>query len=233
MQFGLTFLHPRLVMPLFHDIRPLDDPATLEAVTDVAHRAGVEIGRVRVIDAGRYSAHTNAFFIGFGKFKDIYLYDTLVEGRTPEEVASTFAHEAGHWTRNHVAKGIALASAGTILACLLLYFGFPVLARAPFLKIGPIGDVASLPMLAMLASVAGFLTAPVVNTVSRNFEREADRISLELTGSPEIYLSGFRKLAEENLSFLTPHPLVVAWRHTHPPIVERLQAARDAVQIAP
>jgi STE24 endopeptidase len=63
----------------------------------------------------------------------------------------------------------------------------------------------------------------VTSGVSRHFERQADTACLELTGEREVYISDFRKLAEENRSNLLPHPVVVWWRFSHPPIVDRIE----------
>ena len=62
----------------------------MAAITEVTDKAGVEVKSLNLIDASRYSTHTNAFFIGFGRFKSIYLYDTLLKNHEPEEVAAIF-----------------------------------------------------------------------------------------------------------------------------------------------
>lgn len=223
LQLGMTLIYPRLIMPIFYKIERIDDPALMAAITEVTDKAGVEVKSLNLIDASRYSTHTNAFFIGFGKFKSIYLYDTLLKTHEPEEVAAIFAHELGHWMHNHTLKAIVLSEAGIILTCVLLYFFFPVLERTEFLKIGALSDVSALPMLILLSYFAAFVASPVANSISRRFERQADQSCLALTKSADVFVRDFKKLAEANHSNLLPHPAVVFWRFTHPPIVDRIE----------
>ncbi|MBI1784377.1 M48 family metallopeptidase [Candidatus Sumerlaeota bacterium] len=224
LQFTLTYLFPRLILPLFYKIEPIHNPELGAAITRVADRAGVKLKSLYLINESKYSSHTNAFFTGFGKFKEIYLYDTLLKDHSNEEVAAILAHELGHWKHNHVLKGLALSELGIILACLLLYYVFPVIARAEFLKAGPIENIASLPLLLLIASIAGYFVNPISNSVSRHFERQADRAGLELSHSPDVLIRDFKQLAVSNRSDLLPHPLTVFWNYSHPPIVDRIES---------
>ncbi len=53
-------------------------------------------------------------------------------------------------------------------------------------------------------------------------------LSPSLTGDGEVYARDFHRMATTNRSFLTPHPWSVFWRHSHPPIVERIERATEA-----
>ena len=61
---------------------------------------------------------------------------------------------------------------------------------------------------------------------SRVNERKADRFALRLTGSREPFVSAMRRLGAQNLAEETPSRLAVWLFHTHPPIEERIAAAR-------
>ncbi len=62
--------------------------------------------------------------------------------------------------------------------------------------------------------------------LSRRFEREADRFSLDLTGDLAAFESTHRSLAAANLADLDPpRPIYVAF-FTHPTPAERIGAAR-------
>lgn len=228
LQLIMVVLYPIVILPLFYKIEPVEDEALTEAVSEVAEKAGVRLKALHLIDASRYSSHTNAFFTGFGKFKSIYLYDTLVKGHTPEEVGAIVAHELGHWRHNHVLKGVALYELGFIIACILLYFLYPIFEAAKFLHLGPMGDVSSLAFLLLLSSIVSFFMSPISSGVSRSFEREADMAGVELSGETEVFIRDFKKLAEHNHSNLLPHPLFVIWRYSHPPTLERIEAIEAA-----
>jgi STE24 endopeptidase len=87
-------------------------------------------------------------------------------------------------------------------------------------------DIAGLPLL-MLAGGAVTLTAtPLVNALSRLNERRADRYALRLTRQPEAFMSAMRRLALQNLAEERPSRAVLWLFHTHPPIEQRIDAAR-------
>jgi STE24 endopeptidase len=69
------------------------------------------------------------------------------------------------------------------------------------------------------------LLEPLVNAISRHFERQCDRYALQKTGLVMAYISAFRKLARLNKDDPNPHPLEVFLFHSHPPIAERLAMA--------
>ncbi|MDZ7837866.1 MAG: M48 family metalloprotease [Actinomycetota bacterium] len=72
------------------------------------------------------------------------------------------------------------------------------------------------------------VTAPVQNLISRNFERQADQITLELTGDPQAMAGLFLNLAQTNYSNVEPHPLIRYLWYSHPPIMERIRRADNA-----
>ena len=54
------------------------------------------------MDGSKRSAHSNAYFYGFWKYKRIVLYDTLLVQLTNEEIVAVIAHEMGHWKFKHI-----------------------------------------------------------------------------------------------------------------------------------
>jgi STE24 endopeptidase len=65
---------------------------------------------------------------------------------------------------------------------------------------------------------------PAVNSLSRYFEREADRFSAEVTGRPEALASALNRLAEQNLADREPHPVTEFLFYSHPSIGNRVRA---------
>ena len=61
--------------------------------------------------------------------------------------------------------------------------------------------------------------------MSRRFERESDRTSLTLTGDPATFIQMKIEMARGNRSHLLPHPFLVFWNATHPPVIERIEMA--------
>ena len=88
------------------------------AIEEFAGKVNFPIGRIDVMDGSRRSAHSNAYFSGFGKSRRIALFDTLLDKHTTEEIVSVVAHEVGHYKKKHVITGTVL---GILETGLMLY----------------------------------------------------------------------------------------------------------------
>jgi STE24 endopeptidase len=62
--------------------------------------------------------------------------------------------------------------------------------------------------------------------LSRRHERRADRFALDLTSNPGAFVSAMRRLGAQNLAEDRPSRLVEWLFYSHPPLEERLAAAR-------
>jgi STE24 endopeptidase len=224
----LVFLFPVLIAPLFNRFTPLADRDLAARIESLAESAGVNINRVLVADASKRSTAENAYVAGLGATKQVVLYDTLIEGNEEPETLFVVAHELGHESERHVLKGLGVSAVG-------LFVGFAVLAwlagRGPFLRwagAASVADLRILPALLLFAVAAGLVAQPIQNAISRRFEARADAIAFRLTGDPEPAIKAFRSLAISNISDLRP-PAVVEWMfYSHPPIADRIEAARAA-----
>jgi len=87
-----------------------------------------------------------------------------------------------------------------------------------------VAALATLPWLALLLSVYGFLTGPLSNTFSRRQEFAADRYALKLIDEGDSMAAALERLAELNLADRDPHPVVEFLFHGHPSIKRRLAA---------
>jgi len=94
-----------------------------------------------------------------------------------------------------------------------LSFGFPADELAPsFLLFG------------LLSGLVTFWFSPVMNLLSRRYEYEADAFARGAMGGPAAMVGALRKLAQKNLTNLTPHPWFSAFFYSHPTLVERERA---------
>jgi STE24 endopeptidase len=73
----------------------------------------------------------------------------------------------------------------------------------------------------------GVFLQPLEAYVSRRFEREADVLALKTTRNKEAFVSLMDKLASQNLADRNPHPLIKFFFFDHPPIDERIKAAKS------
>ncbi|HWA10666.1 MAG TPA: M48 family metallopeptidase [Opitutaceae bacterium] len=227
-QLLMMVLYPKLILPLFNKLTPLPEGELRERLLALADRTGFRARTIEVIDGSKRSGHSNAYFTGFGRFRRIVLFDTLVAQLTPEELAAVLAHEIGHYRRGHIPKMIAL-SAATLLGAFAVIawlarsawfdtaFGFPAGETAPaFLLFG------------LLSGTVTFWFSPLMNLLSRKHEYEADAFAREAMGGAAAMTGALRKLAQKNLTNLTPHPWFSAFFYSHPTLVERERALAEA-----
>jgi STE24 endopeptidase len=69
---------------------------------------------------------------------------------------------------------------------------------------------------------------PIQAAFSRAIERRTDRFAVELTQNGEAYAHAMERLAVESLADPDPPRPVVIMLYSHPPIVERIRAARES-----
>ena len=230
--FGLMFgfqllmlvLYPKLILPLFNKLTPLPEGELRTRLLALGDRTGFRATAIQVMDGSKRSGHSNAFFTGFGKFRRIVLFDTLIAQLTAEELEAVLAHEIGHYRCGHIPKMIALSAATLLGAFALIAW----LARSAWFNLTfgfPAGEIAPAFLLfGLLSGLVTFWFSPLGNVLSRKHEYEADAFARNAMGGPEAMLGALRKLAQKNLSNLTPHPWFSAFYYSHPTLVERERA---------
>jgi STE24 endopeptidase len=223
---ALGFAAPVVLEPIFNRFRPLDDPGLAAELRSLGERAGVPVRDVLVADASRRTRRENAYVSGLGATRRIVLFDNLLDESEPRQIRLVVAHELGHRLARHVERGTLLAMAGAATVVLVLWalLSWPALLGA-IGAFGP-GDPRVAPFLLLVVSVFELLGLPLGAALSRRWEREADRSSLELTRDPEAFESAHRRLASANLSDLEPPRAVYALLFSHPTPPERIAAAR-------
>ena len=223
---ALGFAGPIVLEPLFNRLRPLGDAALAGEMRALAERAGVPVRDVLVADASRRTRRENAYVSGLGRTRRIVLFDNLLEASEPRQIKLVVAHELGHRRARHVERGTLLAMAGAAAVVLVLWglLSWPALLEAIGAS-GP-GDPRVAPFLFLVVGVFELIGLPLGAALSRRWEREADRSSLELTRDPQAFESAHRRLARANLADLEPPRAFYALLFSHPTPPERIAAAR-------
>lgn len=217
-------LYPTWILPWFNRLEPLADGELKSAILRYAERVGFPLAGVFVIDGSRRSTRANAFFAGLGRRRRIALYDTLIERHPVPELVAVLAHEVGHYKRGHIPKMLALAVLhfGVLFYLLSVVQTSPALHRAFYVDRPSVA--AALVFFGLLYTPVELMLSVGINALSRRHEYQADRFAAETTGDGAPLAGALRRLAIENLSNLTPHPMVVALEASHPPVVERIRA---------
>lgn len=225
--FVVTFLAPVLLEPVFNRFAPLRDDVLAGDLRRLADQAGVPVRDVLVADASRRTTKHNAYVSGIGKTRRVVVWDTLLDRGEPGEVRLVVAHELGHRRFRHVAIGTAIAMAGTALFVLALWVLFQWDQLLAAIGADGPGDPRVIPFVLFAGTVAELALRPFALALSRRWERDADRFSLELTGDAEAYEATHRNLALSNLGDLDPPKAAYLFFFSHPTAPERLAAARS------
>jgi glycerophosphoryl diester phosphodiesterase len=220
----LAQLAPVLLLPLFYRFKPLDRPALVERLLSLASRANTHI---RGVFEWTLSAHTkkaNAALTGMGGTRRILLSDTLLADYSDDEIEVVLAHELSHHVHHDLWRSVATQAALLVAG---FYAAHVVLRRfAEPLALRGLDDPAGLPLLMLTGGLCSFLFLPIANALSRSHERRADRYALDMTRQPEAFISAMKRLAQQNMAEEHPSRLVQWLFYSHPPIRQRIDAAR-------
>ena len=196
-----------------------------ERLLKLAEKSHTKVKGVFTFDMSKRTKAANAALTGIGNTRRIVLGDTLINEFTLDEIETVLAHELGH----HVHKDIPLLIGfGTLSTAVGLYLASVVMNWAvAIFGFSSVADVAAFPALTLVISLYGLLIMPLENGFSRWRERLADMYALQTTGKNEAFASGFTRLANQNLGELDPEKWVVFLFHSHPPLGERIEMAKN------
>ncbi len=222
-QMIMMVIYPIVIAPLFNKFEPLQNGELKESLNALAEKTSFHAQGIYVMDGSKRSGHSNAYFTGFGSFRRIVLYDTLIEQLSIPELTAVLAHEIGHYKKKHIYKML-------VSAMIFLFVGLYVLSLAinwPTMYQTfnvSISNHMGLFLFMTLSSTALFFISPLTNLFSRKHEYEADAYAVETTEDPESMKNALKLLSQKNLSNLTPHPLYSQFYYSHPTTVERISA---------
>lgn len=225
-QLVLTFIAPVVFLPLFNKFTPLPEGELKTAIEDFAQKEDFQLQGIFTMDGSRRSTKANAYFTGFGKFRRIVLFDTLVEKQTTEELVAVLAHEIGHYKCKHIPRMLlaSVLNSAVVFYLISIFISSGELIRAVGFE--EVSVYAGLLAFGLLYPPLGQLTGLYSLHQSRKYEFEADHFARTTTGKPEKLISALKKLSVDSLSNLTPHWLKVFLEYSHPPVLERIKALR-------
>ena len=220
----IQIIAPIWIMPIFNKFTPLEDGKLRNLIIEYTESVNFTFGNIFIIDGSKRSNHSNAFFTGFGKTKRIALFDTLIEQLNEEEIVSVIAHEVGHSKKKHIITStiLSIINTGVMFFLLSLFIENSLLFEAFYME--ELSIYASIIFFGLLFTPINLILSPALQFISRKNEYQADKWSIETTKDKNNLISGLKKLAAKNLSNLSPHPLLVFFEYSHPPILERIRA---------
>jgi len=222
-----AFISPVYIEPLFNTYKPLANPEIREPILAMARANQIPATQVFEVDASRQTTRVSANVSGFLGTTRIALNDNLLRQCTLPEIRMVMAHEMGHYVLNHGAKLLTYSGIFILVGFALTRTLFDAAVRRWGNKWGVrgIADPAALPLLVLIVSTLFFVATPLLNTVIRVTEREADAFGLNASQEPDgmaqvaLKLGTYRKL--------NPTPLEEFIFYDHPSGRARIRMAMD------
>jgi STE24 endopeptidase len=197
-------LSPVFVEPLFNTYKPLRDGEMRQAILSLARANQIPTDNVVEFDASKQTTRISANVAGFAGTTRVALNDNLIEKTSLPEIKAVMGHEMGHYVLNHSLRL-------TIYLTLVLTFGFWFVHRLFDKSLARWGqrfgledraDPAALPLAVAILGLFFFLATPVLNSIVRQAEAEADAFGLNAAREP----NGFAMAAMRLSTYRKIHP---------------------------
>jgi STE24 endopeptidase len=228
----LVMISPVFIAPLFNTYMPMAPGPLRDQILAMAHKEGIPANDVYVFDQSKQTNRISANVSGIGPTIRISLNDNLLTRTSPAGVRAVMGHEMGHYVLKHVERQVVELSLLALVLLFLLWWLSPRILRRfgdPW-GVHGVSDPGVAPLYAIVIVVFGLVTTPVVNTMVRTAEAEADAFGLNAAREPDgfatvaMLLSEYRKIEpgkwEEALMY--DHPsgrsrvrMAMEWKGQH------------------
>lgn len=217
----MMWAYPAFIAPLFNKFTPLEDAQLQQRVEDLLARCGFKSQGIFVMDGSRRSGHGNAYFTGLGSNKRIVFFDTLLNTLNEDQIEAVLAHELGHFRRKHVVKNMFVMAGISLVGLALLGWASSEAWFYEGLGVSTQSNAMALALFMLVIPVFLFFLHPLMTSLSRKYEYEADEYAASVSNSDDL-IAALVALYQENASTLTPDPLVSAVYDSHPPAAMRI-----------
>jgi STE24 endopeptidase len=218
---------PVLIDPLFNAYKPAPPGPVRDAIVQMAEANHVPSDKILIYDGSKQSNRYTANVSGLFGTARIAMSDVMFKKNADlAEVKGVVGHEMGHYVRGHAEAYAAAFGLMALAAFFLIDRLYPLLLRWSGAKgVGGIADPAGYPVIAMMLAVLGLLATPIVSTISRTAEADADRFSLEHVNEPDGMARALVKTIEYRAA--TPSKLEEVLFYDHPSVGSRVRKAMD------
>jgi STE24 endopeptidase len=222
-----VLIAPVFISPLFNKYTPMAAGPLRDQILGMARAHNVPADNVYVFDASKQTKRISANVSGLGPTIRISLNDNLLNRASPAEVKAVMGHELGHYVLGHVWRLILQFSLVYLAGLLLLWWLTPRLVARFGERWGvrDTADPAAAPVLTALFSIYLLAMTPVLNTIIRSEESEADAFGLDSAREPDGFALTAMKLSEYRK--IEPSPLEEALFFDHPSGRTRVRMAMD------
>jgi STE24 endopeptidase len=211
-----ALIAPIYIVPMFNKVTRLTDPVVRDPILSMARSNDIEANDVFVVDASRQTKRVSANVSGIFGTERITLNDNLLNRTSLPEIKAVMGHEMGHYVLNHVYEFLAYALIIVVAAFTILQRAFAWAQRRWGTQWGirDIADPAGLPLVSLIMAIFFFITTPVLNSIVRTNEAEADAFGLNVAREPDGFAQAALRLSEYRK--LEPGPLEEIFFFDHP-----------------
>jgi STE24 endopeptidase len=220
-----AMVFPVFIAPVFNTYTRLEDPAVRDPILRLARANGIHATEVWQVDASRQTNRISANVSGMLGTERITLNDNLLKRCSQECIEAVMGHEMGHYVLNHVYELVIAVGLVTLVSFAVAQWAFERFRGKYESRWGvrDIADPAGLPLLVLILTIYGAVMFPVMNTLIRTNESEADVFGLNATRQPEGFAEAALKLGEYRK--LDPSPWEERLMYDHPSGRTRIFAA--------
>ncbi len=193
----LIMVSPVFISPLFNEYKPLPEGPVKSAIFSLARANQIPTDNVMYFDASKQTTRVSANVSGFAGTTQVSLNDNLLNKTSLPEIKAVMGHEMGHYVLNHGVRNLAYIS-------IVLMFGFWFVHKLIDGVIQRIGirygitertDPAVLPIAVAVFSFYMLLATPVLNSIIRTAEKEADLYGLNSAREPHGFATAAMRLS--------------------------------------
>ena len=223
----MMVLAPVFVQPLFNTYREAPAGPVRDAVVEMAVAGGVPHDKIYIYDGSKQSNRYTANVSGLFGTAQIAMSDVMfAKGADLAEVKAVVGHEMGHYVHVH-SIWMALTFGGLALVSFFLVDRLfaPVVRLTGAKGVTGLSDPAGFPAISIILAVLGLLGAPIIFSVTRAVETDADRYSLQHVNEPDGLARALVKTIEYRAA--TPSKLEETLFYDHPAVGSRVRMAMD------
>jgi len=218
-------ISPALLEPVFNRFYALPESPVKQQILSMARANDIPVNQVYEFDASRQTTRVSAHVSGLFGSARISVNDNLMNRSSPEEIRAVVGHEMGHYVLNHAGKIVVAYGLIIVVGFRLLSWGFDRVSARHGARWGLRGvtNVAGLPLLVALFTSYLFVLTPLLNSLTRSMEIEADAFGLNAAREPDGFAQAALKLSEYRK--MQPGPLEEALFFDHPSGWNRIHRA--------
>jgi STE24 endopeptidase len=232
--FVYIIIYPIFIIPLTYKLETLDEnnekeKQIISRLEGMCKELNFPLKKIYKIDGSTRSSHSQAFFIGVFKNKQVVLYDTLIDQLEVDEIMGVLCHEIGHWYHMHTYQMLSVALFETLV--ILYSFSYCIDYDKMYFDFGFDHKVYFMGFQLFMMQLTPILQllAYLMNALIRRNEFQADRFAVRY-GYSEPLKRGLVKISKENNVMLNPDPVYSYFNDSHPNILHRVKAINASMK---